>query len=106
MKAEGYIKEKLDQLNLTLSSDLISLELDNVGLQASSELTKKDGIKLDRFFYNVLPFFLNRASRVSEGQFSIDYSSEALLAYYRYLANKLGLPDEFSNSSIREISPW
>lgn len=105
MTARDYIKKKLEQLNIDYNDELIDAELKQFGIDGDDEATDVPERKFDLFVYNVIPTVFLRAQSVSEGQYSVSYSVEALKAYYAYLSDKLGLPNKLTDGTIiRDIS--
>lgn len=97
-----YIKEKFSLWAVTLSGDLMGVELSRLNLSSSDEITQE--INLDRFFYNVIPDILLMPKSVSEGGYSISYDASAMKAYYSMVAKRLGLNDQFGGNQIIDIT--
>lgn len=105
MDSKEFIKVKLDSLNISIPDEVIEDEMESVGIELDSDRSDVEKRKFDLFLYNVVPLVLMRAESVSEGQYSISYSTEALTAFYRMLARRLGLPDTLGDKpEIRDIS--
>lgn len=105
MKIGEYIKEKTSLWSVELSDGIIAAELARIELDPSEPISAETN--LDKFFYNVIPDIILMPKSVSEGGFSITYDKDALIAYYKMMADKLGLPNQFSQNTITDItSRW
>lgn len=97
-----YIKEKTSLWSVELSDEVITLELSRVELDSSVTISAETN--LDKFFYNVLPDIILLPKSVSEGGFSISYDKDAITAYYKILASRLGLPNLLAKDTITDIT--
>lgn len=97
-----YIKEKTSLWSVELSDEVITLELSRVELDSSVTISAETN--LDRFFYNVIPDIILLPKSVSEGGFSISYDKDAITAYYKILASRLGLPNLLAKDTITDIT--
>jgi hypothetical protein len=97
-----YIKEKTSLWSVELSDEVITLELSRVELDSSVTISAETN--LDKFFYNVIPDIILMPKSVSEGGFSISYDKDAITAYYKILASRLGLPNLLAKDTITDIT--
>lgn len=97
-----YIKQRFSTWSVNLSDELIDLELTLLNIDSSVQMS--EAIKIDEFFYNVIPNILNGPNSISEGGYSISFDKSSMLAYYKMLAKKLGKNDLLSNDNIKDIS--
>lgn len=97
-----YIKEKMSLWSVELSDEVITLELSRVELDSSVTISAETN--LDKFFYNVIPDIILLPKSVSEGGFSISYDKDAITAYYKILASRLGLPNLLAKDTITDIT--
>jgi hypothetical protein len=97
-----YIKEKTSLWSVELSDEVITLELSRVELDSSVTISAETN--LDKFFYNVIPDIILLPKSVSEGGFSISYDKDAITAYYKILASRLGLPNILAKDTITDIT--
>ncbi|MEG0848475.1 MAG: DUF6706 family protein [Myroides sp.] len=97
-----YIKEKTSLWSVELSDEVITLELSRVELDSSVTISAETN--LDKFFYNVIPDIILLPKSVSEGGFSISYDKDAITAYYKILASRLGLPNLLAKDTITDIT--
>lgn len=97
-----YIKEKTSLWSVELSDEVITLELSRVELDSSVTISAETN--LDQFFYNVIPDIILLPKSVSEGGFSISYDKDAITAYYKILASRLGLPNLLAKDTITDIT--
>ena len=97
-----YIKEKTSLWSVELSDEVITLELSRVELDSSVTISAETN--LDKFFYNVIPDIILLPKSVSEGGFSISYDKDAIAAYYKILASRLGLPNLLAKDTITDIT--
>lgn len=97
-----YIYKKIDQLNLGYPKDLADEMMVMLNIDEGGAIDQRS---VDLFFYNVIPDVLMRPMSVSEGQYSISYDKDAIIAYYRMLANRLGLDDMLAfENTIKDIT--
>lgn len=96
MKLREYIQKKISQLNLGVSDEMADEMIKLLDLDGDGDVDMKS---VDLFFYHVIPDILTIPSRVSEGDFSLSYDKDAIIAYYRMLAKRLGLEDILSNEN-------
>lgn len=97
-----YIKEKTSLWSVELSDAYLTLELSKLEFSASDTITGETN--LDQFFYNVIPDIILLPKSVSEGGFSISYDKDAITAYYKILAARLGLPNLLAKDTITDIT--
>lgn len=97
-----YIKEKTSLWSVQLSDEVITLELSRVELDSSVTISAETN--LDKFFYNVIPDIILLPKSISEGGFSISYDKDAITAYYKILASRLGLPNLLAKDTITDIT--
>lgn len=102
MNIRDYIKAKLSIWSVTIPDALIDIELQKVGVDPEEEATSE--INTIDFFYNIIPEILAMPNNVSEGGFSISYDKEALVKYYKLMAQKLGKRDFIEANTITDIS--
>jgi len=104
MTVKEYITSKLSGFGIKVSdADILEISFlidpDEV-LTESNRDTVLKAIAL-----HVLPHLLLRAKSVSENGFSIGWDMDALLKYYAWLCNYLGIEDELNTiSTITDIS--
>jgi hypothetical protein len=104
MKVRDYLSANIELWSVEVSDSLIDAELINVGLNGDSEYEPELEVKTNTLFYNLIPKLLLAPKRVSEGQFTIEYDKDAMLAYYRMIADQLGLPNNLERNKIRDRS--
>lgn len=97
-----YIKEKTSLWSVELSDGIIAAELARLELLPSDSLSAETN--LDKFFYNVIPDIILLPKSISEGGFSISYDKDAITAYYKILASRLGLPNLLAKDTITDIT--
>lgn len=97
-----YIKEKTSLWSVELSDEVITLELSRIELDSSVTISAETN--LDKFFYNVIPDIILLPKSVSEGGFSISYDKDAITAYYKILASRLGLQNLLAKDTITDIT--
>lgn len=102
MNIGDYIKEKLSIWSVSLSDELIQIELAKVNLDSSEAITGESNT--DEFFYNVIPYILSTPKSVSEGGYSVSYDKDAMLMYFKMIASKLGKRDFLNSNTITDIS--
>ncbi len=102
MTIREYIKEKTSLWSVELSDGIIAAELARLELLPSEIITGETN--LDQFFYNVIPDIILLPKSVSEGGFSISYDKDAINAYYKILATRLGLPNLLAKDTITDIT--
>lgn len=91
-----YIEKKIGQLNLGIPKDISEEVMVGLDIVESAQLDKEGLKQVDLFFYTVIPELLIKPLRVSEGQYSVGFDKDAIIAYYSMLARKLGLDDNLS----------
>ncbi|AZA49758.1 hypothetical protein EG346_16915 [Chryseobacterium carnipullorum] len=97
-----YIQEKFSNWSVEYSDGMVAAELARVNLDPSDTIT--NDINLDTFFYNIFPDIILLPKSVSEGGFSISYDKDAITAYYKILASRLGLPNLLAKDTITDIT--
>lgn len=102
MNIGDYIREKLSIWSVSLSDELIQIELAKVNLDSSEAITGESNT--DEFFYNVIPYILSAPKSVSEGGYSVSYDKEAMMMYFKMIALKLGKRDFLNSNTITDIS--
>lgn len=102
MNIGDYIREKLSIWSVSLSDELIQIELAKVNLDSSEAITGESNT--DEFFYNVIPYILSLPKSVSEGGYSVSYDKEAMMMYFKMIALKLGKRDFLNSNTITDIS--
>lgn len=98
MIIKEYIKSKFQQFGITLSdADLVDISLSvDLGEELSKENRNSVYLALVK---TVIPQLLLRAKSVSENGFAISWDNNALLKYYSWLCNELGIEDTLSRIS-------
>lgn len=107
MTVQEYITSKLSAFGINVSNaDLAEIGL-TVDLTAEFNTETKTEA-LTALALNVLPQYLLRAKSVSENGFSISWDNDALLKYYAFLCNQLGIEDTLNDISkiIDRTNEW
>ena len=98
MTIKDYITSKLQTFGIKLSE--ADLEDISMTVSLTDEFTQEN--KNDVYLAlvgSVIPQLLLRPKSISESGFSISYDNDALLKYYAWLCNELGIED-----TLNEIS--
>ena len=98
MTVKDYITSKFQTFGIELSeADLIDISM---AVSLDDELTadNKNDVYL-AIVKNVIPQLLLRPKSISESGFSISYDNDALLKYYAWLCNELGIEDNLNEVS-------
>lgn len=107
MTVKEYITSKLSAFGVNVSdADLADIAL-TTDLNAEFS-TDTRVAALTALAVNVLPQYLLRAKSVSENGFSISWDNDALLKYYAWLCNELGIEDTLNSVSkiIDKTNEW
>lgn len=102
MTVGEYVKLKLSQWSFDYSEELLSAEMQKLGIDSSSEFN--ENTNTDIVFYNILPDILFVPKSVSEGGYSITYNTEGMTAYYELVCKRLGLPNMLEKNTITDIT--
>lgn len=104
MKVRDYLSAMFEGWSVEVSESLIDAELINVDLNGDSDYNSEAKVKIDKLIYNIIPQLLLAPKSITEGGFSITYDKDAMIAYYRMIAEQLGLPNNLEKNKIRDRS--
>lgn len=98
MTVKDYITSKFQTFGIELSeADLLDISL-AISLEDNFTQDNKNEVYL-ALVGNVIPQLLLRPKSISESGFSISYDNDALLKYYAWLCNELGIEDGLNDVS-------
>jgi len=103
MTIKEYITSKFQTFGVNLSeADLVDISMIvNLDDEATGDAIGK---ALKAMAIHVIPNLLLRAKSISENGFSITWDNEALLKYYSWLCEHLGINDILNKSSVSDKS--
>ena len=97
MTVKDYITSKFQSFDIELSeADLVDISL-TVSLTDGFTQDNKNDVYLA--ITKFIPQLLLRPKSISESGFSISYDNDALLRYYAWLCNELGIEDNLNEVS-------
>ncbi len=98
MTVKDYITSKFQTFGIELSeADLADISM-TVSLTDEFTQDNKNDVYL-ALVGSVIPQLLLRPKSISESGFSISYDNDALLKYYAWLCNELGIEDTLNDIS-------
>lgn len=98
MTIKDYITSKFQTFGINLSeADLADISI-TVSLTDEFTQDNKNDVYLS-LVGSVIPQLLLRPKSISESGFSISYDNDALLKYYAWLCNELGIEDTLNDIS-------
>lgn len=98
MTIKDYITSKFQTFGIELSeADLADISM-TVSLTGEFTQENKNDVYL-ALVGSVIPQLLLRPKSISESGFSISYDNDALLKYYAWLCNELGIEDTLNDIS-------
>lgn len=98
MTIKEYIVSKFQQFGITFSdADIADISL-SVDIESEFSKENRNAVYL-ALVKTVIPQLLLRAKSISENGFSISWDNDALLKYYSWLCNELGIEDTINSKS-------
>lgn len=105
MTVLSYIKTLLSVSSVVVSDEFLEAQLISHGLEADNEVTENNKRSVREALFHTIPVILTAPRNISEGGYSISYDKDSLRAFYKLLANELGLEDMLSDKpKYKDIS--
>lgn len=103
MTVREYITSKFQSFGINLSeADLIDISM---SVNLDDEITEANRMDaLRAVATSVIPQLLLRATTIIENGFHVTWDNDALLKYYAWLCDHLGIEDTLNNSAVRDMS--
>lgn len=103
MTIRDYIVSKFQSFGISMSeADLFDISMD---VDLDDKITDANRLDVLRSIaLSVIPQLLLRAKSISENGFTISWDNDALLKYYAWLCNLLGIEDTLNRSAVRDIT--